>query len=37
MNIEKLKMNAEKTKYMVRSIRKELRDNITLKCWMELK
>ena len=33
MNINKLKMNAGKTKYMiVRSIRKELRGNITLKC-----
>jgi len=29
----KLKMNAEKIKYMVvRSVRKELRSNITLKC-----
>jgi len=33
MNTNKLKMNAGKTKYMiVRSIRKELRGNITLKC-----
>jgi len=33
MNINKLKMNAGKTKFMiVRSIRKELRGNITLKC-----
>ena len=33
MNVNKLKMNAGKTKYMiVRSIRKELRGNVTLKC-----
>lgn len=33
MNANKLKMNAEKTKYMiVRSIRKELKGNITVKC-----
>jgi len=33
MNINKLKMNAGKTKYMiVRSIRKELRGNTVLKC-----
>jgi len=32
MNANKLKMNAEKTKYIVvRSVRKELRSNITLK------
>jgi len=32
MNINKLKMNASKTKYtIVRSIRKELRGNIILK------
>jgi len=37
MNTNKLKMNAGKTKYMVRNIRKELRGNITMKCWMELK
>lgn len=33
MNANKLKMNAEKTKYMiVRSIRKELKGNIAVKC-----
>lgn len=33
MNVNKLKMNAAKTKFMIiRSIRKELRRNITLKC-----
>lgn len=33
MNIKKLKMNAAKTKFMIiRSVRKELRKNITLKC-----
>lgn len=33
MNVNKLKMNAEKTKYMtVRSIRKELKGNIALRC-----
>lgn len=33
MNVNKLKMNASKTKYMiVRGIRKELRGNIILKC-----
>lgn len=33
MNINKLKMNAGKTKYMiVRSVRKELKGNIVLKC-----
>jgi len=33
MNANKLKMNAEKTKYMVvRNVRIELRSNITLKC-----
>jgi len=33
MNINKLKMNASKTKYMIiRSIRKELRGNTILKC-----
>jgi len=33
MNINKLKINARKTKHMiVRSIRKELRGNTTLKC-----
>jgi len=43
-NANKLKMNTEKTKYMiVRNVRIELRSNITLKCldgtevWMELK
>lgn len=33
MNRNKLKMNAEKTKYMIiRSVRKELKGNIVLKC-----
>lgn len=33
MKVNKLKMNAGKTKYMiVRSIRKKLKGNITLKC-----
>lgn len=36
MNINKLKMNAEKTKFMiVRSSRKELKGNIVLKCLDE--
>lgn len=31
--VEKLKMNTEKAKYMIiRSIRKELEENIVLKC-----
>jgi len=33
MNTNKLKINAEKTKYMiVRNVRIKLRSNITLKC-----
>jgi len=33
MNVNKLKMNAEKTKYMiVRNVRKELKANVILKC-----
>jgi len=32
MNMNKLKMNARKTKYMIRSIRKELRGNTIVKC-----
>jgi len=38
MNINKLKMNAHKTKYMiVRNIRKELRGNTILKCQDRIK
>jgi len=33
LNVNKLKMNASKTKFMIiRSIRKILRRNVTLKC-----
>lgn len=33
MTLNKLKLNAEKTKYMIaRSVRKEIRGNITVEC-----